>query len=63
MNCARPDLWEADSGNWPVDPTFRRYRQLLAASVEKVALPFACGKIAPLVSARERGMMGQLSGG
>lgn len=23
MNCARPDLWEAGSGNWPVDPTFR----------------------------------------
>lgn len=22
MNCARPDLWEAGSGNWPVDPTF-----------------------------------------
>lgn len=21
MNCARPDLWEAGSGNWPVDPT------------------------------------------
>ena len=21
MNCARPDLWEAGLGNWPVDPT------------------------------------------
>ena len=32
MNCARPDLWEAGSGNWPVDPTYRTDRPLLAES-------------------------------